>query len=418
MRLRLRQSLPEVLPETVNVINLFRAITCLPVCLGSIVQLFDARQAEAASPPPLQTVAPREVGLSVERLRFIDGIVADGIERERMPGCVVLVGRHGRIAWLRAYGSKQLQPEAVPMTTDTVFDLASLTKPIATATSIMMLIERGRLNLGDKVAQHIPEFGANSKDSITIEHLLTHQAGLIPDNALRDYQDGPKLAFERIHQLELRAQPGTSFIYSDVGFLVLGELVERLSGKPLNEYASSTIFEPLGMSETMFLPGESLRLRAAVTQQRDGHWMQGEVHDPRSFELGGVAGHAGLFSTASDLAKYAQMLINGGQLGDVRVLREETVALMQKPIKVSSGLRALGWDVRTGYSSNRGDLLSDQAFGHGGFTGTAIWIDPQLELFVIFLSNRVHPDGKGSVNSLAGRIGTIAAASIFNPPGE
>lgn len=335
-----------------------------------------------------------------------------------MPGCVVLVGRSGRIAWLKAYGARQLVPEVVPMTTDTVFDLASLTKPVATAASIMTLIEQGRLNLDDKVSKYIPDFGTNGKDAITIEHLLTHQAGLIPDNALRDYQDGPKLAFERIHQLDLRAEPGTRFIYSDVGFLVLGELVERISGKPLNKYAQSTIFEPLGMVETMFLPNESLRARAAVTQQRDGHWMQGEVHDPRSFELGGVAGHAGLFSTASDLAKYAQMLINGGQLGDVRVLRKETIDLMRKPIEVSSGLRALGWDVRTGYSSNRGDLFSDQAFGHGGFTGTAIWIDPQLELFVVFLSNRVHPDGKGSVNSLAGRIGTIAAASIFNPPGE
>lgn len=393
--------------------NLLRAI----VCIASIIELLDVNQTEAA-PPPLEISEPRSVGLSVERLEHIEAIVTEGLERERMPGCVVLVGRSGRIAWLKAYGARQLVPEVVPMTTDTVFDLASLTKPVATAASIMTLIEQGRLNLDDKVSKYIPDFGTNGKDAITIEHLLTHQAGLIPDNALRDYQDGPKLAFERIHQLDLRAEPGTRFIYSDVGFLVLGELVERISGKPLNKYAQSTIFEPLGMVETMFLPNESLRARAAVTQQRDGHWMQGEVHDPRSFELGGVAGHAGLFSTASDLAKYAQMLINGGQLGDVRVLRKETIDLMRKPIEVSSGLRALGWDVRTGYSSNRGDLFSDQAFGHGGFTGTAIWIDPQLELFVVFLSNRVHPDGKGSVNSLAGRIGTIAAASIFNPPGE
>lgn len=390
---------------------------CLLLSLVTTISFLGASSSDAA-PPPLETVAPQEVGLSASRLRFIDGIVAEGIDRERMPGCVVLVGRQGRIAWLKAYGQRQLIPDAVPMTTDTVFDLASLTKPIATATSIMTLIEQGRLSLDDKVAQHIPDFGTNGKDAVTVRHLLTHQAGLLPDNALRDYLDGPELAFERIHQLDLRAEPGTRFIYSDVGFLVLGELVEQISGKPLHEYARSTIFQPLGMTETMFLPDEALRKRAAVTQQRDGHWMQGEVHDPRSFALGGVAGHAGLFSTASDLAKYAQMLINGGQLGDVRVLREETVALMRKPIEVASGLRALGWDVRTGYSSNRGDLFSDQAFGHGGFTGTAIWIDPELELFVIFLSNRVHPDGKGSVNSIAGRIGTIAAASIFNPPGE
>ncbi len=386
-------------------------------CIASIVVLMAVSQAEAA-PPPLEIVEPRTVGLSVDRLQHIDAVVAEGLERERMPGCVVLVGCRGRIAWLKAYGARQLVPEVVPMTTDTVFDLASLTKPIATATSIMALIEQERLKLDDKVETHISEFGTNGKDAITIEQLLTHQAGLIPDNSLRDYQDGPKLAFQRIHKLDLRAEPGTRFIYSDVGFLVLGELVERISGRPLNKYAQSTIFEPLGMSETMFLPNESLRSRAAVTQQRDGNWMQGEVHDPRSFELGGVAGHAGLFSTASDLAKYAQMMVNGGKLGDVRVIREETVDLMRTPIEVSSGLRALGWDVRTGYSSNRGDLFSSEAFGHGGFTGTAIWIDPQLDLFVVFLSNRVHPDGKGSVNSLAGRIGTIAAASIFNSPGE
>jgi CubicO group peptidase (beta-lactamase class C family) len=397
--------------------SVFPASFRFSVCLTGLLIALPNVSIEAA-PPALEVVEPHLAGLSSDRLQHIDAIVAEGLKREQMPGCVVLVGSRGKIAWLRAYGSKQLQPEAVPMTTDTVFDLASLTKPIATATSVMTLIEQGRLKLDDRVAQHIPEFAANGKDAITIQHLLTHQGGLIPDNALRDYLDGPKLAFERIHQLELTAEPGSKFIYSDVSFLVLGELVELISGQPLNDYAQSTIFEPLGMAETMFLPNESLRARAAVTQQRDGHWMQGEVHDPRSFALGGVAGHAGLFSTAGDLAKYAQMLINGGKLGDARILSEETVALMRNPVEVPGGLRALGWDVRTGYSSNRGDLLSDEAFGHGGFTGTAIWIDPQLELFVIFLSNRVHPDGKGSVNSLAGRIGTIAAASIFNPPGE
>ena len=395
----------------------FPASVRFSVCLAGLLIALPNVLVEAA-PPALEIVEPHLAGLSGDRLQHIDLVVAERLKREQMPGCVVLVGSRGKIAWLKAYGSKQLQPEAVPMTTDTVFDLASLTKPIATATSVMTLIEQGRLQLDEPVAKHIPEFAANGKDAITIQHLLTHQGGLIPDNALRDYLDGPKLAFERIHQLELTADPGTKFIYSDVGFLVLGELVERVSGRPLNEYARSTIFEPLGMAETMYLPDEPLRARAAVTQQRDGHWMQGEVHDPRSFALGGVAGHAGLFSTASDLAKYAQMLINGGKLGDARILSEETVALMRKPVEVPGGLRALGWDVRTGYSSNRGDLLSDQAFGHGGFTGTAIWIDPQLELFVVFLSNRVHPDGKGAVNLLTGRIGTIAAASIFNPPAE
>jgi CubicO group peptidase (beta-lactamase class C family) len=406
-----------VLKLEVIVRNLSLAGVRFFLCLSAVSTGLQSIATEAA-PSALEVVDPQHAGLSGDRLRHIDAVVAEGLERGKMPGCVVLAGSRGKVAWLKAYGSKQLQPDALPMTTDTVFDLASLTKPIATATSVMTLIEQGRLKLDEPVAKHIPEFGANGKDAITIQHLLTHQGGLIPDNSLRDYLDGPKLAFDRIHQLELTAQPGARFIYSDVGFLVLGELVERISGQPLNDYARSAIFGPLGMTETMFLPDESLRARAAVTQQRDGYWMRGEVHDPRSFALGGVAGHAGLFSTASDLAKYAQMLINGGKLGDVRVLRGDTVARMRTPVEAPGGLRALGWDVRTGYSSNRGDLFSDQAFGHGGFTGTAIWIDPQLDLFVIFLSNRVHPDGKGAVNALAGRIGTIAAASIFNPPAE
>jgi CubicO group peptidase (beta-lactamase class C family) len=364
-----------------------------------------------AAPPALPLVRPEAVGMNAARLRHIDEIVQEGLDRDRMPGCVVLVGTRGSIAWLKAYGSRQTQPEVVPMTTDTVFDLASLTKPVATATSVMSLIEQQKIALDDPVVKYIPEFAPNGKHVITIRHLLTHQSGLLPDNSLRDYQDGPKLAFERIHDLKLRAEPGTRFIYSDVGFLVLGELVERISGRTLNEYAEATIYRPLGMTETGYLPAESLQERSAVTQQREGRWMRGEVHDPRAWELGGVAGHAGLFSTAQDLARYAQMLLNGGELGDTRILQETTVTLMRTPVRVSGGLRALGWDVRTGYSSNRGDLFSKQAFGHGGFTGTALWIDPELNLFVVFLSNRVHPDGKGSVNSLAGRIGTIAAAA-------
>lgn len=369
-----------------------------------------------ASEPAFGEVAPHSVGLSIERLAHIDSVVAEGLSRNRMPGCVVAVGRTGGIAWLKAYGNRQSIPEAIPMTTDTVFDLASLTKPVATATSIMTLVDQGRLKLSDPVARHIPEFAVNGKAEITVLQLMTHQSGLIPDNSLRDYQDGPELAFQRIHALTPTAPPGSRFIYSDVGFLVLGELVERLTGKPLNEYAEEAIFRKLQMSETMFLPTAPLRARAAVTQRREGRWMQGEVHDPRAFALGGVAGHAGLFSTARDLAKYARMMLNQGRHGDTVILQPETVTLMQTPVRVATGLRSPGWDVRTGYSSNRGDLFSDQAFGHGGFTGTAMWIDPGLDLFMIFLSNRVHPDGQGSVNSLAGRIGTIAAASIYHSP--
>ncbi len=365
-----------------------------------------------AESKPLVACELADCGLNASRLAAIDAVVAEGLRYERMPGCVVLVGYRGRIAWLKSYGSRQVKPDAVPMTTDTVFDLASLTKPIATATSIMLLIEDGLIGLDDPAAKYIPEFAVNGKEVITIRQLLTHQSGLLPDNSIRDYEDGRVEAFRRIHALDLRAAPGTRFMYSDVGFIVLGEIVERVSGKSLDEFSREHIFTPLGMSETGFNPRSDLKKRAAPTQERNGEWMRGEVHDPRAYRMDGVAGHAGLFSTAEDLARYAQMLINNGCLGETRILKPATCQLMQTSQEVSSGVRTLGWDRQTGYSSNRGDLFSAGAFGHGGFTGTALWIDPAQEMFVIFLSNRVHPDGKGSVNSLAGRIGTIAAAAI------
>jgi uncharacterized protein YbbC (DUF1343 family) len=330
-----------------------------------------------------------------------------------MPGCVVLIARRGRIAFLKAYGNKRVGPEPVAMTTDTVFDMASITKPVATATSVMILLEQRKLRLDDPVARHVSEFGQNGKDQITIFQLLTHQGGLTPDNSLADYADGPEKAWERIFALGLREPPGTKFIYTDVGYIMLAEVVRRISGQNVHEFSQANIFRPLGMTETGYLPDEPLRRRAAPTEKRNDAWMQGEVHDPRAYALGGVAGHAGLFSTAEDLAVYAQMMLDGGHYAGVRVLEEPTFRKMTAAYPVSSGLRGLGWDKKSGYSSNRGEPFSPLAFGHGGFTGTVMWIDPGLDLVVIFLSNRVHPDGKGAVNPLAGRIGTIAAEAIL-----
>lgn len=355
---------------------------------------------------------PEDVGMNPGRLREIDRIVAEGLQAKQMPGCVVLVGRRGKTVLLKAYGHRQLEPGRVEMTTDTVFDLASLTKPIATATSVMILVRRGRLRLDDRVSEHVPEFGQNGKEDVTVFQLLTHQGGLIPDNALADYTDGPEKAWERIFALKPYVPPASKFVYSDVGYLVLGEVVRRVSGKGLHEFSRDEIFQPLGMKETAYLPQDGLRRRAAPTEKRNGTWMRGEVHDPRAYLLGGVAGHAGLFSTAEDLAVYARMMLGGGQVGGVRVLDPQTVATMTRPYQVSGGFRGLGWDVKTGYSSNRGGSFSARAFGHGGFTGTTIWMDPELGLFVIFLSSRLHPDGKGSVNRLAGRIGTVAADAV------
>lgn len=361
----------------------------------------------------LPRAEPQAVGMDAAKLADIDAAVQQALDAGKMPGCVVLIARHGKTAFLKAYGHRSLEPTKTPMGVETVFDLASLTKPIATATSVMLLVERGKLTLDEPVAKFLPQFAQSGKEAITVRQLLTHQGGLIADNPIEDFADGPDAAMARIIAIRPEAAPGDSFIYSDVGFIVLGELVRQVAGQPLDRFADEQVFKPLGLRETGFLPREELRERAAPTEKRDDLWMQGEVHDPRAYALGGVAGHAGLFSTAGEVAVYAQMLLGRGEFDGVRILQAETVAEMTRPQAVKRGLRALGWDVRSPYSSNRGTGFSDRAFGHGGFTGTALWIDPDLDLTVIFLSNRVHPNGKGLVNPLAGSIGTIAAAAIL-----
>lgn len=359
--------------------------------------------------------ALREAGFDPERLERIDVLIRQAIEAENMPGCVFCFGRHDRVVWQRAYGNKAILPEPMAMTEDTVFDLASLTKPIATATSILQLVERGEVRLGQRAADLLPEFGRHGKEAITIEQLLVHQSGLIPDNPLDDYLQGPEVAWERICDLRLVAPVGSEFKYSDVNFIVLGEIVRRVTGQDLNAYSRAAIFEPLGMLETGFVPPPSLQARAATTEQREGEWLRGQVHDPRAQHMGGVAGHAGLFSTAADLAKYAQSLLRthlrGPQPASERILSPAGLECMTRRYPVSRGWRGLGWDKQTGFSSNKGDLLSDAAYGHGGFTGTVLWIDPQQDLFLIFLSQRLHPSGGGSVNGLAGQLANLVAAA-------
>lgn len=364
----------------------------------------------------LPQVDPQAIGLDPQTLAAIEPLIAEGIAAKKMPGCVVCIGRHGQIAWLKAYGNKEVEPNTVPMTTDTVFDMASITKPVATASSIMLLIERGKLSLSDKVSSLIPEFAVNDKQDITIRDLLIHHSGLLADNAIADYDNGPAEALQKIYALKLLNPVGTKFVYSDVNFILLGDIVQRVSGRSVHEFSQQEIYAPLGMRDTGFVPRDELKARAAPTEQREGRWMRGEVHDPRAYKLGGVAGHAGLFSTAEDIATYATMMLNGGKLGDARIYTPQTVDLMTRGNRVSTGYRGLGWDKKTGYSINKGDLLTDSAFGHGGFTGTVLWIDPELDLFFIFLSNRVHPNGKGLVNPLAGKLATIAASAVTDAP--
>ncbi len=350
---------------------------------------------------------------SPEKWHALDQAVEQAIHRGDLPGAVVLVSQHGRTVHRKAYGQRAKQPTPGPMTVDTVFDLASLTKPIATATSILLLCERGQLRLSDPAAKYWPDFGKSGKDQVTIEQLLLHTSGLIADNPIADYGDGKARALERICELKPVNPPGSHFVYSDVGYIVLGELVERISRQPLDEFTARNIYTPLGMHDTTFRPTEKLKARCAPTERRGDHWILGEVHDPRAFALGGVAGDAGLFSTADDLAVFARMILGGGECDGKRILAPETVRAMTIARQVPGGLRAYGWDVDTRFSSNRGDEFPiGKSFGHTGFTGTSIWIDPASETVVIFLSNRVHPQAKTNINRLRGQVATLAAQAL------
>jgi uncharacterized protein YbbC (DUF1343 family)/CubicO group peptidase (beta-lactamase class C family) len=388
-----------------------------------------AVQGSAQKPPPASESAsgPPAVGMSPTRLAHLDEIIEAEIAKKQLPGAVVIVGRKGKVVWRRAYGNRALEPAPEPMTVDTIFDLASLTKVVATATSMMIMVERGLVRLGDPVSRYIPEFGESGKKNITVEQLLTHRSGLIADNDVKDYEQGPEEAMRNIWKLAPLAEAGSKFIYSDVNYIVLAELLKRVSGKPVDQFASENIFRPLGMKDTGYKPDASLTPRIAPTEKRGEKWMRGEAHDPRASLLGGVAGHAGLFSTADDLAIYCLMILNRGEFQGARVLSPMGVARMTEARPtggnaVDGAARGIGWDIFTGYSANRGDLFPVGSFGHTGFTGTGLWIDPSSETFVVFLSNRVHPklDPKhpADVSSLRGRVASVVAASIIERVGK
>jgi uncharacterized protein YbbC (DUF1343 family)/CubicO group peptidase (beta-lactamase class C family) len=355
--------------------------------------------------------------LSEESLQSLAKVVEEAIQAEKCPGAVLLVGHQGRVVYRKAFGHRALVPEKLPMTLETVFDLASLTKVVATTTAVMQLVEQGRIRLEDRVTEYWPEFGTLDKDAITVWELLTHYSGLRPDLDLEPPWSGYDTAMQMILQEEPITLPGVRFIYSDINFEVLGELVRRVSGQPLDVYCAEHIFRPLGMNDTGFNPPPNLRDRIAPTQYKDGasgEMLWGEVHDPTSHNMGGVAGHAGLFSTADDLSAFAEMLLNGGERGDVRILSKLGVEKMTSPETppTKMALRGLGWDVDSPYASNRGELFPLGSFGHTGFTGTSLWIDPISETYVILLTSRVHPDGKGDVTSLRARIATAVAAAL------
>ena len=381
---------------------------------------------------PPQT-APGAAGMSAERLARMDAVIQASIDKKELPGAVVLAARHGRVVWRKAYGARAVEPQRETMTVDTIFDLASLTKIVATATSVMILVERGEVRLGDSAVKFIPEMKGDGRDAITIEQLLTHTAGFAPDFDLRERWNGYDEALKRLYREPLRNSPGARFVYSDINYIALGEVVRRASGQPLDEFARRNIFAPLGMRDTGFNPEARLKSRVAPTEKRRGQmnylgdtganagaegeqWLRGQVHDPTSFRMGGVAGHAGLFSTAADLAIFCQMILNGGIYNSARILSPMGVATMTRPraIAENGSARGLGWDIATTFSTNKGDLFPLGSFGHTGFTGTSMWIDPASDSFVIFLSNRVHPDGKGDVASLRGQVASIVAGAIMD----
>ena len=352
--------------------------------------------------------------INLKKLEGIKEIVEESIEQKKIPGAVVLVLNQGKIVYKQAFGNKSLFPSTEPMTTDTIFDLASLTKPIATGTSIFKLLEAGKLRLSDKAKLHLPELTEPAWEAITLEHLLTHTSGLPAGNASSDYKEGITQSIKKINNLKLLAPPGERFTYSDIGFIMLGEIVQRASGRSLDQFTRDEIFHPLGMKETSYNPPETLKPRIAPTQKEKDKMLRGIVHDPRARLLNGIAGHAGLFSSADDLALYCDMILNPS---NSKGLSHASIRTMTQARAVPNGWRTFSWDCDTAFSSNRGELFpKGSTFGHTGFTGTSIWFDPASQTAVIFLSNRVHPEGKGDATPVRNKVATIVASALDGKP--
>lgn len=345
------------------------------------------------------------------KLAGLDSIIHSAIADGNIPGAVLVVGHNGVVVYRKAYGNRALDPKAELMTLDTVFDLASLTKVIATTTAVMQLVEQGKVRMNDPVAKYLPEFAQNGKDDITVRQLLTHYSGLEPDLDLKAPWEGKDTGFKMAFAETLQNPPGAAFVYSDINFITLGALVERVSGEGLDVYTRRHIFEPLKMLHTRFVPPVAWRAKVAPTQYDENEKMlRGVVHDPTARRMGGVAGHAGLFSTADDLAKFAQALLNGGG-GILSPVAVEKMTTPEQP-PAAPVLRGFGWDIDSPFSSNRGDLLPVGSYGHTGFTGTSIWIDPTTNTYIILLTNAVHPRGKGNAIALRSKVATEVAASL------
>ncbi len=380
------------------------------------------------SPSPVlaQSKAKPKAKPAATLAQTLDAIVEKAIAADELPGAVLLVSHKGQVIHRKAYGSRAVLPTREAMTLDTIFDMASLTKIVATTSSVMLLVEQGKVRLNDPVARYIPEFAPNGKDQITVRHLLTHTSGLRPFPAMTGNWSGTEAVLKYIYEDTLISPPGARFVYSDGGFITLAELVRRVSGLPLNEFALENIFRPLGMSQTRFLPPAEWKPRIAPTEEIDlpdgakagsgkGRVLRGEVHDPRARGMGGVAGHAGLFSTVDDMAFFCRMILAQG-LGPQgkRIFAAASVQKMTTPQTPpwNPALRGLGWDIDSVYSAPRGELFPLGSFGHTGFTGTAIWIDPPSHTFYVLLANSVHPYGRPAISSLRSRVATAVASYV------
>jgi uncharacterized protein YbbC (DUF1343 family)/CubicO group peptidase (beta-lactamase class C family) len=367
----------------------------------------------------LLVAATARAEINPAALAPIREVVKAEIAAGRVPGAVVLVGQKGKTLFLEAFGQRATFPKAEPMTVDTIFDLASLTKVVCTAPSVLKLVEQGKIRLEDPVALYWPEFGGEGKSHILVRDLLTHYSGL-PEGLVPNKKNG-----RNGHAADILAQiaaikphhaPGSEFLYSDLNFIVLGELVKRVSGKPLDSYCTENIFKPLHLPDTFFHPPTRFLPRIAPIEVDHGRAPRGRVQDSLAAALGGAAGHAGVFSTARDLGRFAEMMLRGGELDGVRVLEPFTVAKMTSPQSPSgkADIRGLGWDLSTNFSSYQGDLIPPGSYGHTGYTGTSIWIDPQTQTYVIILTSRLHPDGHGDARRLRGLVANVVTAAY--PP--
>lgn len=379
----------------------------------------------AAAGAGLPVAKPEAVGMSSKQLALLDAIVEAAVARKDFPGAVLLVSRKGKTVYRKAFGVSQLVPEPRPLEADMIFDLASVTKPVATATAIMLLVESGEIRLWDRVSVYVPEFSTwygekgRAGGEARLYNLLTHTSGLPP---YTDPIEAAKTIGEPcatadlaglIARIPKEGPAGREFVYSCLNYITLAHIVHKVSGQPLDEFAAERIFKPLGMTRTFYRPPADLLDKCVPTEVIDGQPLRGIVHDPLARLQGGVSGNAGLFSTADDLAVFAEMLLNGGEWNGVRILSPLSVARMTEIYpQVGASGRGIGWDIDTDYSTVRGDLFGPASYGHSGYTGTSIWIDPETRTAVVFLTNRVHPDDRGDIIAMRSKVANVVAAAV------